>query len=289
MFVSDNTLNSAKKYFSDRLDAVFSPTELKSMWTQIICKRMHWTTTDLMLKQGERLSESDLLYVRSFVKGLLNSVPFQYLIGETDFYGLTISCDSRALIPRPETEELVAWIVELETQPKRILDCCTGSGCIALALKSIYTESVVQALDYSQEALMLSAENAKKLALNIELIQEDVLNFSAKFLAETTDFDVIVSNPPYIPEKEKGTMSTHVLEHEPSMALFVDDQDPIVFYKKLIQFAERKLAKGGYLFFELHELFGNEVREYLQLFGFENIEIRKDLQGKSRMLKAQKV
>jgi release factor glutamine methyltransferase len=136
---------------------------------------------------------------------------------------------------------------------------------------------------------MLSAENAKKLDLNIELIQEDVLNFSAEFLAETTDFDVIVSNPPYIPEKEKGTMSAHVLEHEPSMALFVDDQDPIVFYKKLIQFAERKLAKGGYLFFELHELFGNEVREYLQLFGFENIEIRKDLQGKSRMLKAQKV
>jgi release factor glutamine methyltransferase len=289
MFVSDNTLSSAKKYFSDRLDAVFSPTELKSMWTQIICKRMNWTTTDLMLKQGERLSESDLLYVRSFVKGLLNSVPFQYLIGETDFYGLTISCDSRALIPRPETEELVAWIVELETQPKRMLDCCTGSGCIALALKSVYNESIVQALDYSPEALLLSAENAKKLDLNIELIQEDVLNFSAKFLAETTDFDVIVSNPPYIPEKEKGTMSAHVLEHEPSMALFVDDQDPIVFYKKLIQFAERKLAKGGYLFFELHELFGNEVSEYLQLFGFENIEIRKDLQGKSRMLKAQKV
>jgi release factor glutamine methyltransferase len=223
------------------------------------------------------------------VKGLSNSVPFQYLIGETDFYGLTISCDSRALIPRPETEELVAWIVETETKPKRILDCCTGSGCIALALKSVYTESMVQALDFSKDALMLSAENAKKLDLNIELIQEDVLNFSQEFLADATDYDVIVSNPPYIPEQEKVTMSAHVLEHEPSMALFVDDEDPILFYKELIKFAEHGLMKGGYLFFELHELFGNDVRDYLQLFGFENIEIRKDLQGKSRMLKAQKV
>jgi len=289
MFVSDNTLSSAKKYFSDRLAAIFSPSELKSMWTQIICKRMNWSASDLLLNQAERLSESDLLYVRSFVKGLLNSVPFQYLVGETDFYGLTITCDSRALIPRPETEELVAWIVEAQRKPKRILDCCTGSGCIALALKSVYSEAIVQALDFSPEALALSAENAKKLDLHLELIQEDVLNFSQEFLAHAIDFDVIVSNPPYIPEKEKGTMSAHVLDHEPSMALFVDDKDPIIFYKELINFAEHSLVKGGYLFFELHELFGNDVKEYLQLFGFENVEIRKDLQGKSRMLKAQKV
>jgi release factor glutamine methyltransferase len=289
MFVTDNTLSSAKKYFFDRLAAIFSSSELKSMWTQIICKRMHWSASDLLLNQGERLSESDLLYVRSFVKGLLNSVPFQYLIGETEFYGLNITCDSRALIPRPETEELVAWIVEAEANPKRIIDCCTGSGCIALALKSIYSEAMVQALDFSPEALMLSAENAKKLELNIELVHGDVLNFSKEFLSEANDFDIIVSNPPYIPEKEKGTMSAHVIEHEPLMALFVEDEDPIIFYKELIKFAEHKLVKGGYLFFELHELFGKEVKEYLQLFGFENVEIRKDLQGKSRMLKAQKV
>ena len=289
MFVSDNTLSSAKKYFFDRLAAIFSPTELKSMWNQIICKRMNWSASEFLSNQGERLSESDLLHVRSFVKGLLNEQPFQYLIGETDFYGLTISCDSRALIPRPETEELVAWIVETDANPKRILDCCTGSACIALALKSIYTDSIVQALDFSAEALKLSAENAKKLDLNIELIQENVLSFSQKFLSDSIDFDVIVSNPPYIPEKEKVTMSAHVLEHEPAMALFVDDDDPIIFYKELIKFAEHKLVKGGYLFFELHELYGIEVRDYLQLFGFEHIEIRKDLQGKSRMLKAQKV
>ncbi|MFM1947114.1 MAG: hypothetical protein RL207_1397 [Bacteroidota bacterium] len=289
MFVPDNTLKSAKNYFCDRLDSRFSTTELKSMWIQLICKRMNWTSSDLLLNHGERLSESDLLYVRSFVKGLLNDVPFQYLVGETDFYGLNISCDSRALIPRPETEELVAWIVETNAHPKQIIDCCSGTACIALALKSTYSNAIVQALDYSKEALDLSAENAKKLNLEIELIHEDALNFSQHFISAATGYDVIVSNPPYIPEKEKVSMSSHVLEHEPPMALFVKDEDPIVFYKELIKFANLKLVKGGYLFFELHELFGNEVKEYLQLFGFENIEIRKDLQGKSRMLKAQKV
>lgn len=122
----------------------------------------------------------------------------------------------------------------------------------------------------------------------MELIHEDALHFSERFLSETNEYDIIVSNPPYIPEQE-NTMSAHVLEHEPSMALFVDDQDPIVFYKELIKFADLKLIKGGFLFFELHELYGEEVKEYLQIFEFEKIEIRKDLQGKSRMLKAQKV
>lgn len=289
MFVPDNTLKSAKNYFYDRLDSHFSTTELKSMWTQLICKRMNWSSSDILLNQGERLSESDLLYVRSFVKGLLNDVPFQYLVGETDFYGLSISCDSRALIPRPETEELVAWIIETNAHPERIIDCCTGTACIALALKAAYPSASVQGLDYSKEALDLSAENTKKLKLDLELIHEDVLHFSERFLSEATEYDIIVSNPPYIPEKEKSTMSTHVLEHEPSMALFVDDQDPIIFYKELIKFAAVKLVKGGFLFFELHELYGEEVKEHFQLFEFENIEIRKDLQGKSRMLKAQKV
>ena len=123
----------------------------------------------------------------------------------------------------------------------------------------------------------------------MELIHEDALYFTERFLSEANEYDIIVSNPPYIPELEKSTISAHVLEHEPSMALFVDDQDPIIFYKELIKFAEQALVKGGFLFFELHELYGEEVKEYLQLFEFEKIEIRKDLQGKSRMLKAQKV
>ena len=289
MFVTDNTLSSAKNYFFDRLAAIFSPTELKSMWTQIICKRMNWSTSDLLLNQQERLSESDLLYVRGFVKGLLNHEPFQYLLGETEFFGLSISCDARALIPRPETEELVEWIIESTKDPKRIIDICSGTACISLALKSKFRNALVQALDFSRDALNLGEENARKLQLDIEVIHEDALNFSVAFLSQELKYDVIVSNPPYIPNKERITMSKHVLDHEPEMALFVDDVDPIIFYKEIIKLADKKLVKGGLLFFELHESFGYEVKECIQLFGFEGIEIRNDLQGKSRMLKAQKV
>ncbi len=289
MFVSDNSLKSAKHYFDDRLQSHFSTSELKSMWTQIMCNRLNWTSSDLLLNQNERLSESDLLYVRRFVKGLLAKEPFQYIIGETEFYGLTILCDSRALIPRPETEELVQWVIESVKEPKRIVDLCSGTGCISLALKSRFPTAHVQAIDFSDEALKLSEENAKKLKLDIEIIHENVLDFSHAFISNNANFDVIVSNPPYIPNKEKSMLSKHVIEHEPAMALFVEDSDPIIFYKEIIKFAEMNLQRGGLLFFELHESYGNEVLEFIQLFDFEEIEIRPDLQGKSRMMKAQKV
>jgi release factor glutamine methyltransferase len=259
------------------------------MWTQIICKRLNWSSSDLLLNQNERLSESDLLYVRRFVKGLLANEPFQYLIGETEFFGLTILCDPRALIPRPETEELVQWVIESSIKPKRMVDLCSGTGCISLALKSRFPNAHVQAIDFSIDAIKLSEENAKNLLLDIEVIQQDVLDFSSDFISNELNYDVIVSNPPYIPYKEKSTLSKHVIEHEPLMALFVDDNDPIIFYKAIIQFAEKKLLSGGLLFFELHESYGNEVMEFIQLFGFEEVEIRQDLQGKSRMMKAQKV
>jgi release factor glutamine methyltransferase len=259
------------------------------MWTQIICKRLNWSSSDLLLNQNERLSESDLLYVRRFVKGLLANEPFQYIIGETEFFGLAILCDTRALIPRPETEELVQWVIESSKVPNRMIDLCSGTGCISLALKSRFPNAHVQAIDFSSDALNLSEANAKNLQLEIEIIQENVLDFSHEFMNSEVNYDIVVSNPPYIPNKEKGTMSKHVIEHEPAMALFVDDSDPIIFYKEIIKFAEKKLHAGGLLFFELHELYGNEVMEYMQLFGFGEIEIRQDLQGKSRMMKAQKV
>jgi len=288
MFVSDNTLASAKNYFHDRLAHVFSTSELKSMWKQIVCKRMGWDNTAFLLQQDARLSESDLLYIRSFVKGLLNEEPFQYLLGETHFYGLNISCDARALIPRPETEELVAWAQETLSNPNRIVDLCTGTGCIALALKSVFPAAHVQAVDVSTEALTLAKSNADKLKLSIECLQEDVLQFRSEFLSQAS-FDLIISNPPYIPEKEKEIMSNHVLNHEPSLALFVSDDDPIIFYKHLIQFAQEKLVSEGYLFLELHESYSQEVLNFIESFSFQQVEVRRDLQGKWRMLKAQKV
>jgi release factor glutamine methyltransferase len=289
MFVSDNSLQSAKKYFYERLEAQFSTTELKSMWTQIICRRMNWTPTDLMLHQGSRLSESDLLFVRSFVKGLLNQEPFQYLMGETSFFGLKILCDERALIPRPETEELVAWVSEEVENPQLIIDLCTGTGCIALALKSVFPSAEVEALDVSQEALALCQENARNLGLAISTKKEDLLDVSDEFMSSGKAYDVIISNPPYIPNHEKSLMNANVLQHEPSLALFVDDSNPILFYKIITQWADQHLRQGGFLFFELHEAYSQEVLDFMGGFSFHNVEIRRDLQGKLRMMKAQKV
>lgn len=288
MFVSENTISAAKKYFFDRLEAIFSPSEMKSMWTQIICKRMNWTPTELLLKQHERLSESDLLFVRSFVKGLLQQEPFQYLLGETSFFGLTILCDSRALIPRPETEELVDWVRSSVKNPTEILDLCTGSGCIALALKSMFPTANVSAIDLSKDALDLARENARNLALTLQFYQQDVLKLDVDFTHEFPEFDVIISNPPYIPNQERVTMSAHVLQHEPEMALFVEDADPILFYKKILDFADLNLKSDRLLFFELHESFGQQVKSYAESKSFKEIEIREDLQGKARMMKAQK-
>lgn len=288
MFVSENTISAAKKYFFDRLEAIFSPSEMKSMWTQIICKRMNWTPTELLLKQHERLSESDLLFVRSFVKGLLQQEPFQYLLGETSFFGLTILCDSRALIPRPETEELVDWVRSSVKNPTEILDLCTGSGCIALALKSMFPTANVSAIDLSKDALDLAQENARNLALTLQFYQQDVLKLDVDFTHEFPEFDVIISNPPYIPNQERVTMSAHVLQHEPEMALFVEDADPILFYKKILDFADLNLKSDRLLFFELHESFGQQVKSYAESKSFKEIEIREDLQGKARMMKAQK-
>lgn len=288
MFVSENTLSAAKNYFFNRLEAIFSPTELKSMWTQIICKRMNWTPTDLLLKKHERLSESDLLYVRSFVKGLIQKEPFQYLLGETSFFDLKILCDSRALIPRPETEELVDWMRSSVKNPMKILDLCTGSGCIALALKSIFPSAQVSAVDLSKQALELAQENARNLALSVQFFHQDVLELDLDFISKFSEVDVIVSNPPYIPKQESVNMSEHVLQHEPAMALFVEDTDPILFYKKIVDFAELNLKSNGFLFFELHECFGQQVKSYAESKSFKEIEIRDDLQGKARMMKAQK-
>lgn len=288
MFVKDNSLAAAKSYFQQRLQDKFNDSELKSMWKQIICKRFNWDSSDFLLNQSSKLSESDLLFVRSFVKRLLVDEPFQYILGETIFYNLKITCDSRALIPRPETEELVDWISELKDVNK-IVDICSGSGCISLALKSVFRNAIIQGVDISSEANELAKKNAIENGLVVDFILADVLNKNDVFWETMNDVDVIVSNPPYITEDEKSEMSGNVLNFEPHLALFVENESPIIFYQRIADLAFKKLNKNGYLFFELNPLFARQVIDYLNSRGFINIELRKDLQGKERMLKAQKV
>lgn len=286
MFVKDNSLLSVKSYFYDRLN-YFSESELKNMWTEIVCKRFNWSRSDLLMNTNFRLSESDLLFIRSYVKRLQENEPFQYILGETEFYGLTIKCDKRALIPRPETEELVDWISENSTV-QTIIDICSGSGCIALGLKSYFKNAKVLGVDISQQANDLARENAEINNLEVVFHTEDVFNSNSDFWSSLSNIDLIVSNPPYIPENEQINMEKNVLDFEPHLALFVADNSPIIFYERIADLATQKLRTGGYLYFELHHLFSQQVELYLKKVGFKNIELKNDLQGKIRMLKAQK-
>jgi release factor glutamine methyltransferase len=288
MFVKENTISAARAYFKDRLQNQFSDSELKSMWKQMICKRFDWSDSEFLLAAANRLSESDLLYVRSFVKRLQSNEPFQYILGETTFCDLTILCDSRALIPRPETEELVAWISE-QLGVISIVDICSGSGCIALALKAKFPNAHVVGLDISEEANSLARTNAELNKQAVEFYEVDALDIKSEFWKNMAGVDVIVSNPPYITDDEKVQMNQNVLDFEPHLALFVPNNTPIIFYDRISRLAFEKLNQNGFLFFELNPDYSAEVIEILNQIGFINIELKKDLQGKSRMLKAQKV
>ena len=284
MFVIDNQLKTAKNYFSEQLKNLFTFTEINSMWKEIICLRLKWNQSDFILNTTFRLSESDLLFIRSYVHRLKKNEPFQYIHGITTFFGLELICDKRALIPRPETEELVAWTVEFGPH-KTIADLCTGSGCIALGLKSKFSESNVTGLDFSTDALSLAKENSKLTNLDVEFIHADVLNINRDLLDQK--WDCIISNPPYIPSNERESIAENVLNFEPEISLFVGNDNPLIFYKAIVEYAKSNLSENGFLFFEIHPDFSAEISDLLKLKGFINIELRKDLQGKNRMIKAQ--
>jgi release factor glutamine methyltransferase len=283
MFVADNRLSSARAYFNEQLTAQFSASECKQMWQQILYKRFHWTPTELLLKQDERISESDLLYIRSFVKRLQAHEPFQHILGEVFFSDLLLKSDARALVPRPETEELIDLIQKQRQDFSQIVDVCTGSGCIALALKSKFPQAEVLGLDLSHEAIALATENARFTNLDVDFQVIDIFDWQP-----TQNFDLLVSNPPYIPQAEKAQMQANVLQYEPHMALFVPDQAPLLFYERLQVLAKNHLAKGGWLALEIHEEFATPTQALFETPDYINLEIYRDLQGKNRMLLAQK-
>lgn len=288
MFVQTNSVKAVKSYFKERLKDLFSENEIKFMIKESVMSRLDLSASAYLLCDYERLSESDLLYFRSIVKRLQQNEPFQYIIGRTEFFGLDIKIDKRALIPRPETEELVEWITDFYPAKNdlQFLDLCTGSGCIALALASHFRNSTITATDLSPEALELAKENVIQLNLPINLIQMDATNLGNSNLA-LSYFDCWVSNPPYIPISDMQKMEKNVLDFEPHMALFVENDDPLLFYREIGKSARIHLKSGGMMFFELHEDLSEEVRKLMTDLGFINIELKKDLQGKNRMLKGE--
>lgn len=268
--------------WKNQLGALFSEREIRNLFCLALEDVLGFNRALILSNQLGTFSEEQKDLLRQVLDRLKTGEPLQYIVGFTYFDDLKIHVAPGVLIPRPETEELVYWI--WETTGKReltMLDWCTGSGCIALALKNRNPESAVFAYDVSPEALAIAKENARQLNLDITLELNDALDpvFTGKV-------DLIVSNPPYIPWKEKQEMHQNVTEFEPDLALFVPNEDPLLFYRKIAGYAVKQLNPGGYLFFELHEHFASETKSMLEGMGFRNVEIREDLQGKNRMLKA---
>lgn len=288
MFVRSNTIPELQKYFNSKLEDRFSAQEIKLMFNLALEERLQMSREELLLNRDQRLSESDLLHIRSIAHRLLDNEPFQYIMGETEFYGLKIKCDKRALIPRPETEELVVWIAEeIKNETPTLVDFCSGSGCIALALQKNFPQASITGIELSEDALNLSRKNAQLNQLPTTFVQGDVLHWDESLL-EKDSLDVLVSNPPYIPEKDKAEMHENVLRFEPHLALFVSNDDPFIFYRKLAEIGQEKLKKGGELFFEIHEKYADGIQHLLTELNFHTIETREDLQGKTRMIRAQK-
>lgn len=280
------TYSDLEKQFSAELSDIYAREEAAMLCFLSVQHRFMWMKASYLLNKQEVISDVDKTHFLDILGQLKTSKPIQYILGETDFYGRTFRVNPAVLIPRPETEELVKWVVEtVSTKNPSILDIGTGSGCIAISLKIEIPEAEVVAIDISADALALAQQNATILKAPVTFIERDVLNMHPTDL--TTNFDVLVSNPPYIALAEKDSMKANVLANEPHVALFVPDTNPLIFYDRISALAQAKLKPGGFLFFEINERFGTEVLALLVKKGFKQIELRKDLSGKDRMVKAQ--
>ena len=259
------------------------------------------TLTDIICGKVNELSSDEERNLEEIIIRLQNGEPVQYVLGEADFAGRTFHVEPGVLIPRPETAELCQWIEEnvssLEADdPKQILDICTGSGCIAITLGLTIPNSEVTGWDISEDALRIAQGNMEMLkAGNVRIEYQDALMLpEAAEISEAAEpdsalaknWDIIVSNPPYICEKEKADMEKNVLEHEPSIALFVPDEEPLKFYRAIAEYASSALKSEGALYFEINPIYEKETREMLQSLGFKDIETKDDAFGKKRMMKA---
>lgn len=279
--------------FTQKLSQTYDLVEVESFFYLILEEKNHLKRIDLALNPDLTFSNEEIQIWNSILEQLQLEIPIQYLLGKTSFYGLDFEVNSNVLIPRPETEELVDWIVQSTRHEVRdtksddvrrrikILDIGTGSGCIAVSLAKNIPNAQLFAIDVSKKALATAQKNAEINAVEVTLIERNIL--------ETEDleqqFDIIVSNPPYVRELEKEEIKKNVLDNEPHLALFVKDNDALVFYNKIAELAQKNLSHNGELFFEINQYLGNEMMELLEKMEFKNIELRKDIYGNDRMIR----
>ena len=282
-------LDARRKLFQD-LQKIYDQREADSIAELVMEKITGLRKIDRILEKNRTLPEHNIQLLKQFTADLLKHTPVQYVLHEAWFYGLKFFVNENVLIPRPETEELVRWVVDdlksTEERSNRILDIGTGSGCIAISIKKQLPGSNIDACDISAGALQIAQKNALDLGAEINLIELNFLDRAHTHLLP--NYDCIVSNPPYVPLKDKATMRDNIINFEPHLALFVDDNDPLIFYRAMANFAFDKLSTGGKIYVELHENLADATANVFHEKKFSSVEIRKDMQGKSRMLKISK-
>ena len=283
------TLKSLKTYFINSLVDYYPETEVNSFFYILTLHILNKRRIDVSLNYDIEVFNNDKIKFQDSIERLKKHEPIQYIIGKTEFYGLPFKLSNNVLIPRPETEELVDWVISKFKSQKskiRVLDIGTGSGCIAISLAKNLPDCKIVALDISSEALKIAKENAKLNNVEVKFIAADILNWNLEL--DNLKFEVIVSNPPYVRALEKNQMKKNVLDFEPHLALFVEDEDSLLFYRKIIQLTNKILKSKGQLFFEINEYLGKETVKLLRDNGFEEIELKSDIFGKDRIIKGVK-
>ncbi len=269
-----------------QLREVYLPGEAASIVSKLFSSVTGLSRSEMVLEKKKKLTESEIYFLQRALNRLKRYEPLQYILGTANFYGLEFEVNSKVLIPRPETEELLAWIIsdhkKLKT-PINILDIGTGSGCIAITLKKNLPLADVDAIDLSADAIEVAKQNDLIHGTAVNFMQIDILD--DELHAGMANYDVIVSNPPYVTPSDREKMQANVTEHEPGLALYVDEDDPLLFYNEIVAFSHDHLKKRGRLYFECNESYANEVVNLLRDNGFMDIELRKDMQGKDRMVR----
>lgn len=280
-----------RDYFKISLKKLYPASEIDTFLFLLLEEYLNFKRIDIVLKSNFNISSEVLTLLKSSTKLLEQEIPIQYIIGKTEFYGFPFILNEHVLIPRPETEELVTFILDKVSKLEsyhtikkentiKILDIGTGSGCIPIALKKSLPLAEISALEKSDKALRIAEKNTHLNKVDINLIQQDIL----KTTELNNTYDIIVSNPPYVRESEKKEIKNNVLNNEPHMALFVEDNNPLIFYDKIAELAKNHLTKNGLLFFEINQYLGKETVDLIRLKGFNTIELKKDIFGHDRVI-----
>ena len=286
MRIPSNKVCDIERFAYQELENLYPKSEIKTFILMLFEHFLGWNTAHFLAFKNSTINQSDLLKFNFAIKDLRNGKPIQYIIGNVEFCDAVLSVSPDVLIPRPETAELVYLIADNEKErlPQHILDLCTGSGCIAIALAKAFPSAMVFAFDISAEAMAVAQKNAEYNHANVSFLIADILREENP---AGESYDIIVSNPPYVRDMEKTMMNRNVLDYEPHLALFVPDDDPLIFYRHIAEFATKHLKTGGKLYLEINEALGNETAALLEKQGYRCI-VHKDSFGKDRMIEAVK-